>query len=228
MPRDALIEALRPALDLAWPGQPLEVGDLDPLLREARTRILEAATALAGADGFVPAALWTNTGREILLEHLRLDIAMLVGGVRAEGLWFAFVETPDTEPLAELIIAGMLIKLRAVGAFLVHKPSTRPDELTAAQFFPTGAWELARSDETTQRVLRLQVPVHKQVAHLTISRPYPDELDVYRPSTYRPLVEDLLALLEQFADHVDARLVSDGWTDSIRALRTRLSAESWL
>lgn len=226
--RDALLEALGPALDIAWPDRPTKVGDLERFLEQARRKIIDAAVALDGVDGFVPAALWTDAGRELLLEHLRLDIATLVGGVRAEGLWGAFGETPDTEPLGELIIAGMFIKLRAVGAFLIQKSSRHRDELTAAQFFAAGAWDLASGDdEITQRVLRLQVPVHKQVAHLTVSRPQPDELVVYRPSTYRPMVEDLLALVERFAEHVDERLVPDGWGASIASLRPRLDVDNW-
>jgi hypothetical protein len=225
--RDALLEALGPALDIAWPDRPAEADDLDRFLKDARREIVDAAVALGGVDGYVPAALWTDAGRELLLEHLCLDMAMLVGGVRAEGLWFAFGETPDTESLGELIVAGMLIKLRAVGAFLIQKPSTRDDELAAAQFFSAGAWELARDVEITQRVLRLQLPVHKQVAHLTVSRPQPDELGVYRPSTYRPMVADLLALLEQFSEHVDERLIPSGWRGSIASLRPRLDVDNW-
>jgi hypothetical protein len=183
---------------------------------------------LAGVDGFVPVALWTDQGRELLLKHLRLDVAMLVGGVRAEGLWAAFGETSDTAPLAELIIAGMLIKLRAVGAFLISGPSSYQDEMTAAQFFSAGRWEEVRDTEIAQRVFSIQKPIHKQVAHLTVSRPLPDEVAVYRPDTYRPLVADLLTLLEQFAGAVDQRLVPDAWCASVASLRRRMDPEDWL
>lgn len=225
--RDALLEALEPALGIAWPDRPTEVGDLDRFLKDARLKIIDAAAALDSVNGYVPAALWTDAGRELLLEHLHLDIAMLVGGVRAEGLWGAFGEMPDTEPLGELIVAGMFIKLRTVGAFLIQKPVRHRDELTAAQFFSAGAWESARDDVVTERVLQLQPLFHKQVAHLTVSRPQPDEYAVYRPSTYQPMVEDLLLLLEQFAGEVDVRLVPNTWRASIRALRPRLSVDGW-
>lgn len=220
--RSALLAALAPALNTAWPGHPEPGEDLEAFLREAHQRIARRAKKVAGRAGYVPAALWSLTARELLLEYLQLDVNHLVGGVRSEAVWFAFTGTPDTEPMFELVSAGMLIKLRAVGAFLVLPPSSYKDELTAAQFFPAGEWEDIRDEAAAEGLLRLQPLIHKQVAHLTITRPWPTERDRYRPDSYDHLVRAVLSVLEDFSAKVDERLLLDGWSDWIAGLRPRL------
>ncbi len=216
-----LLAELAPALDLAWPDRPGEIDDLEAFLRDAYGKIVAHLNALSG-DDFVPAGHWTDTGRELLLEHLRQDVDALIGGARTEGLWFAFGETNDTAPLVELIHSGMLIKLRAVGAFLVLKPSRHDDELTAADFFAAGVWENARDGQLAAHVLSNQRLVHKQIAHLTITRPLPEDTNIYRPSSYSQVVSEMLTLLEQFTQAVDQRLLPEWWTDWVAQLQARL------
>lgn len=223
--RERLLEHLAPALDLAWPDRPRDPDDLEAFLREAYTKVVVHSRRLAGEEGFVPAALWTDHGRELLLEHLREDVEALIGGVRAEGLWFAFGELGDTAALGELIHTGMLIKLRALGAFLVLKPSRHDDELTAAEFFQAGSWEEARDGGLSRNVVANQKLVHKQIAHLTITRPLPEDRNIYRPSSYLHVVDEQLQLLEQFSNAVDLRLLPDWWSKWVAGLRERLFPE---
>ena len=219
--RAGLLAELAPALDIAWPDRADEFDDLESFLRDAYSKIVAHLNALSG-DDFVPAGRWTDTGRELLLEHLRQDVDALIGGARAEGLWFAFGETSDTAPLVELIHSGMLIKLRAVGAFLVLKPSRHDDELTAADFFPAGAWENARDAKLAALVLNNQRLVHKQIAHLTITRPLPEDKNIYRPTSYIQVVSEMLTLLEQFTQAVDPRLLPEWWKDWVAELQAGL------
>lgn len=152
------------------------------------------------------------------------EVEALIGGVRAEGLWAAFIETGDTAALYELIETGLLMKLRVVGAFLVLPPSRYDDELTAAEFFSAGQWEVLRDAAIAANVLDNQKLTHKQIAHLTLTRPIPEDKHVYRPGTYRYHLGDLITLLEQFAGEVDERLVPDWWRGWVGELRARLDA----
>jgi hypothetical protein len=226
--REALLTALEPALQTAWPDRPsAPEGDLEQFLREAYARIVARSDDVSRDEGFVPAARWRDGARDIFLEHVQLDVMALVGGVRAEGLWFAFGETHDTAPLHELIVAGMMIKARAVGAFLVGPAARHADELTAVQFFPAGQWVAARDEKVANQVISLLPLVHKQTAHLTMSRPVPSEIAVYRPGTYRHIVELLLTLLEQFVKSVDGRLLHDEFRVWAEGLREELEPPNW-
>jgi hypothetical protein len=222
MDRDRLLEDLRSALDVVWPDRPPDVTDLEAFLREAYRRFVSRADALAGEDGFVPAARWREQARDLLLEHLQAEIEALVGGVRTEGFWHSFGAVSDIEQLGELVAAGMLIKLRSVGAFLVLPPSRYEDELTAAAFFSAGKWDQARDEAIAERIARNQKLTHKQIAHLTLTRPLPEETSVYRASTYLYLVQDVLTLLEQFTAAVDPRLLPDRWPEWLGGVRPRL------
>jgi hypothetical protein len=154
-------------------------------------------------------------------EHLRDEIDALIGGVRAEGLWAAFTEVDDTVALHELIHAGMLIKLRVVGAFLVLPPSRFSDELTADEFFAAGQWQELRDGTLAANVASYQQLTHKQIAHLTLTRPIPEDKLVYRPRSYHHLVLDLITLLEQFTTAVDLRLLPEWWPEWAGELRGR-------
>ena len=215
------MERLRPTLDTVWPDRPERVEDVESFLGEAHRRIVAHAESLAGEQGFVPAARWERHARDLLLEHLRLEVDALLGGVHAERLWRAFDETADTAPLGELVATGMMIKLRSVGGFLVLPPTHHEDELTAAEFFAAGRWEEARSKNIAERVDATRKLLHKQIAHLTISRPFPEEIEVYRPSSYRSPVNDLLTLLEEFGEAVDRRLAPEWWPDWLTSARLR-------
>jgi hypothetical protein len=220
--REGILAELAPALRSAWPDHPEPDEDLISFCDEAYERIITRASDLAGEHGFVPAARWLDRAREVLLEHLRLEVDAIVGGARAEELWFAFGAVPDTQPLYDLVHAGLMIKLRAVADFLIGSPSSHHDELRAAQFFPVGEWEAARDSETTAELKRIQTLVHKQIAHLTMTRPPPEERDVYRPSTYRYVVGTAITLLEAFTQNVDHRLLTDWWTEWLAGLRGHL------
>lgn len=222
MDSDGLMESLRPALDVAWPSRESELGDLETFLREAYRRFVRRADELAGDDDFVPAGRWREQARDVFLEHVQAEVEALVGGVRTEGFWQSFNAVSDIAQLEELIAARMLIKLRAVGAFLVLPPSRYQDELTAAAFLGAGKWGQARDEAVAERVARAQKLVHKEIAHLTLTRPLPDERGVYRPRTYLYLVQDVLTLLEQFTAAVDPRLLPDWWPEWIDGVRPRL------
>jgi hypothetical protein len=71
-------------------------------------------------------------------------------------------------------------------------------------------------------VLNNQRLVHKQIAHLTITRPLPEDKNIYRPSSYSQVVSEVLTLLEQFTQAVDPRLLPEWWTDWVAQLQARL------
>lgn len=207
--REELLGRFRPALTIAWPDRSDEVDDLEGFLLAARKRIVARSEVLADAEGFVPAGQWTEHSRHLLLENLRLEVEALVGGVRPEGLRQAFDGTGDTAPLLELVESGMLIKVRSAGAFLVIPPTHHQDELTAAEFFGAGKSEDVRYPDVAASVLATQITIHKQIAHLTISRPLPEEIGVYRTGSFRGLVGEVLSMLVEFSEAVDQRLLPD-------------------
>ena len=63
-----------------------------------------------------------------------------------------------------------------------------------------------------------------QIAHLTISRPLPEEIGVYRPGSYRHHVDQILTLLEQFTEAVDPRLLTEWWPDWLADARRRFDS----
>jgi len=75
-------------------------------------------------------------------------------------------------------------------------------------------------------VLDNQRLIHKQIAHLTITRPLPEETGVYRLSTYLYLMQDIVGLLEQFSAAVDARLLPDWWQEWVAGLSAGLLADT--
>ena len=226
--RERIVAALTPALDLVWPGWTRGMIDdegLEAFLRNAYGRIVKGLDSLSSTEDFVPAALWRESVRELLLEHLRAEVEALIGGVHAEGLWFAFDSVRDTSALVELIQSGMLIKLRLVGAFLLGSPSRYDDELTAAQFFTAGTWKQLRDNDLAAAIAQWQLPVHKDVAHLTVSRPLPEERGVHLPNGYRHLVLTQAKLIVQFGEAVDERLVPGWWGDWIGGLVGQVNAD---
>jgi hypothetical protein len=64
--------------------------------------------------------------------------------------------------------------------------------------------------------------VHKHVAHLTITRPLPEDKNIYRPSGYVQVVSDMVTLFEQFTQVVNPRLLPEWWTDRVAPLRAQL------
>jgi hypothetical protein len=220
--RGDLLEKLAPALADAWPDHPVPDADgLEAFLREAYRRFVASERALEGEEGFVPAALWTHMARGLLLEHLREEVDALVGGVHLEPVWTAWNAMDETRPMYELMQAGMRIKLRVVSDFLTGERSRHEDELFAAQFFPAGEWSTHRDTDMASLVRERQRFVHKQVAHLTATRPLPEERDIYRPDSYRDELLELVMLLEQFTAGIDARLLPDWWAEWASGLRAR-------
>jgi hypothetical protein len=160
----ALLDLLRPGLDLVWDDRPETPHDLGAFLQEAHRRAVAGLHDLAAEEDFIPAGLWRADPRELLLAHLRHEVDALIGGVQTEELWYSFGAVPATEAITELVASGVLIKLRAVGDFLVLPPATYDDELSAADFFPVGGWEAARTEEVAARVLAVQKQIHKEIA----------------------------------------------------------------
>ena len=216
----AVLDRLRPGLELVWEDRTEPPEDRVRFFDEAHHRAVEELHELAGEEDFIPAGLWESEPRDLLLEHLRDEVDALIGGVKTEEIWQSFSGVPATEQITELVVTGILIKFRAVGAFLVLPASRYGDELTAADFFPADGWEAARTDELAARVLDAQELVHKQIAQVTITRPFPEEKWVARG--YSEAVEPLITLLEDFTRGVDPSLVPDWWTDWIAQLRPRL------
>ena len=64
--------------------------------------------------------------------------------------------------------------------------------------------------------------VHKQIAHLTITRPLPEDKNIYRPTSYIQVVSEMLTLLEQFTQAVDPRLLPEWWKDWVAELQAGL------
>jgi hypothetical protein len=91
----------------------------------------------------------------------------------------------------------------------VIPPTHHQDEPTAAEFFGAGKWEDVRDPDVAASVLATQITIHKQIAHLTISRPLPEEIGVYRTGSFRGLVGEVLSMLVEFSEAVDQRLLPD-------------------
>lgn len=212
--REQIFEKLAPALEEAWPGHPQEPEDLAGFLQEVVDRTLETARKLRGEKDCVPAAGFFRLAREEFFEHLRAELEDVQGGVETEDLWRAFDNLEATAPIKQLAQAGLRIKLRALGAFLLSKPQDRyDDEMSASEFFPSGKWEQLRDSEISQAIRRTQGPAHKQIAHVTLTRPLPEEREVYATASYRPQLERIVRLFGQFTEEVDQRLLPEWWPD---------------
>jgi hypothetical protein len=136
--RVLLMAHLKPALDFAWPERPAERGDLASFLEEALDRFQVKSEEIADDERFVPAAMFADTGRSLVFEHLKLELIDVLGGVETEDLWSSFDALSATAPIKQLTQAGLRIKMRSLGSFLLGSPSHFDDEIAAAEFFPTG------------------------------------------------------------------------------------------
>ena len=223
---EALLDRLGPGLDLVWPDRPSSPENVERFLGEAFRRAVEGLNQMKTVEDVIPAAHWTDNARDLFLEHLGEEVDALVGGVHTEPIWMGFGNVSATEAITELTATGMLTKLRAVGEFLVGLPRSRyQDELRAADFFPAAKWVDLRTEELAEHVLTNQKLFHKQIAHVTITRPIPSEKWTYRPSSYFSIVTDLLALLQEFTDSADERLIPHWWREWTPKLSDQLLQE---
>ena len=207
-----IVAKLKPALDLAWPDHPDKPEAIAPFLEAAATRFEEKAKEMAGAEGFVPAAqVMTDMSRDLVFEHLKQELTDVLGGVETEHFWDSFDALDATAPIKQLTRAGLLIKFRSLGSFLVGAPNRFDDEIAAEEFFPAGRWKEVRDERVSGDVAAYGRVINKGFAHLTLTRPLPEERDVYRPASYRPSLEELVQLFEEFTENVDPRLLPDWW-----------------
>ena len=209
-----LVARLKPALELAWPAHPERPEAIAPFLDDAATRVEEKAKEMAGAEGFVPAAqMMTDAGRDLVFEHLKQELTDVLGGVETEHFWDAFDALEATASIKQLTLAGLMIKLRSLGSFLVGAPNRFDDEIAAEEFFPAGRWKEVRDERISANVAGYGRFVNKGFAHVTLTRPLPEERDVYRPASNRPVLERLVQLFEEFTENVDLRLLPDWWSE---------------
>jgi hypothetical protein len=212
--RSAVLAGLVPALDLAWPDRTDQPDELVPFLEEAGSRIQAKAEEMAGAEGFVPAALvMTSMSRDLVFEHLKQELTDVLGGIETEDLWEAFDAVEATAAIKQLTRAGLLIKIRSLGSFLVGRANKYEDEIAAEEFFPTGGWKTARDEKLAARIATHSRTVNKGIAHLTLTRPLPEDRDVYRPASYRTFLEEIVLMFEAFTDKVDERLLPSWWKE---------------
>jgi hypothetical protein len=221
--RPELIARLGPALELAWPGHPTEIDAVQPFLEEALERISATAKGLSRTEAFVPAALFPRPDRELVFEHLKLELLDVRGGIATEELWEGFDAPEATAPIKQLTLAGLRIKLRALGAFLVGEANRFEDELAAAEFFEAGRWEGLRDNQLCDAISSDMRRVNKQFAHLTLTRPLPEERGVHAPASYAPSLKRLVTVFDQFTEAVDQRLLPDWWADWFRELSDSLN-----
>lgn len=214
--RDQLLTWLAPALIDTWPDHPKGPDNLAAFLDEAVSRISVSAGQLFQEEGYVPAASFIRQAREQFFEHLQVELQDVRGGVETENLWRAFENLEATAPIKHLTQAGLRIKLRALGAFLLGKPGDRKDEMSASEFFPTGEWERVRDAEVCEVIRREQGLTNKQIAHVTLTRPLPEEREIYESAGHRPQIERIVLIFRQFTEAVDTRLVPEWWSDWFR------------
>lgn len=186
-------------------------------LEVAVDRVLETAKGLRQEEGYVPAVAFLRLARDEFFEHLRAELQDVRGGVQTEDLWQAFDNLEATAPIKQLTQAGLRIKLRALGAFLLAKPQNRyDDEMCASEFFPAGEWEQLRDAEISETIRHTQGLADKQIAHVTLTRPLPEEREVYAAASYRLQLEGIVRVFGQFAEAVDERLLPEWWPDWFR------------
>ena len=205
-----IIERLSPALEISWPDHPTEPEDLKAFLEEASKRLFDAAAALKDDPGFVPAATFTRVSRDLTLEHVKLEFEDVRGGVETEALWQSFGALEATVSIKNLTRAGLAIKLRALGAFILSGRTWRDDEMTADDFFPKDQWKERRDSRLSKTLEKELGFANKQVAHITLTRPLPEDIEVYAGSQ-RPQFERIVRLFAQFDEQVDDRLVPEWW-----------------
>ena len=209
--RAKILEGLASALEEAWPDFPKDPADLKAFLESASERMYAAAEALKDEPDFVPAAGFTRISRDMTFEYVKLEFDDVWGGLETEDLWQCFDAIDATAPIKRLTRAGLTIKLRALGAFILFGTTFRDDEMTAADFFPKDAWKEKR-DADVSGILEKELKfANKQVAHITLTRPLPEDIEVYSGSQ-RPEFERVVKLFSEFNETVDERLVPDWWS----------------
>ena len=214
MDRDQVMAALTPALELAWPDFPAEPVAIGPFLEEAAERLESKAADLGGSEGFVPAAKVMNAmSRDLTFEHLKQELGDILGGIEAEDFWRSFDSLDAIAPIKHLTLAGLLIKMRSLGSFLVGKANRFEDEIAAVEFFSAGRWKEVRDARLCDRILVYDRMINKSFAHLTLTRPLPEDRDIYEPASYRPQLEVLVQLLAEFTENVDPRLLPSWWRE---------------
>jgi hypothetical protein len=205
---------LKSALDLAWPDHTEQPEAIAPFLESATARFQAKAREMSGAEGFVPAAqVLTSISRDLVFEHLKQELTDVLGGIESEDFWDAFDTLEATASIKHLTRAGLLIKLRSLGSFLVGAPNKFDDEIAAEEFFPAGRWEEVRDERISSGVAAYNRIINKGFAHLTLTRPLPEDRDIHRPGSYRPSLDELVQLFEQFTENVDPRLLPEWWRD---------------
>ena len=100
-----VLQSLEPVLRFAWPDRP-DVVDIDEFVLQARVRFLTYLRDQKGGTSFVPAVEWDHGGRVHLLEHLRADVDLIVGGRRAWDFIEALALLTGGEPVSRLAQAG--------------------------------------------------------------------------------------------------------------------------
>lgn len=206
-----IMERLGPALRIAWPDHPAEPGDLKFFLEAAAGRLLETAAELKDEPGFVPAAGFTRISRDRTFEYVCAELEDVRGGVETEDLWQSFDALDATAPIRRIAHAGLAIKLRALGAFILFGPTWRDDEMNAADFFPKGDWDASRDAVTAEILERDLQLTNKQVAHITLSRPLPEDIEMYGGSS-GPELDWIVGLFIEFDGAVDHRLLLAWWS----------------
>lgn len=63
--------------------------------------------------------MMTDAGRDLVFEHLKQELTDVLGGVETEHFWDAFDALEATASIKQLTLAGLMIKLRSLGSFLV-------------------------------------------------------------------------------------------------------------
>lgn len=210
--RANLLEALESSMPEVWPDFTLDEENIAAELTEFRDRAIARLEDLKAEQGFVPAAMWQAYHRALFFEHLKVELEAIAAGVRTEPLWHSLWATEETESLGDVVEAGMEIKLRAVGDFLVGKTSEkyRDVELHARDFFEAGAWADLRDDRMAEIVVKTNDFASKRIAHLTTSRPLPVDREIYRRS-YDNYLERLIHVFRTFTNEVHAGLLPDWW-----------------
>ena len=217
-----VIERLAPGLEIAWPDHPTVPEDLKAFLEGASARLYAAADGLKDEPGFVPAAGFTRNSRDLFFEHVKAELEDVRGGIETEYPWEAFDALDATAPIRRLTRAGLLIKLRALGAFILFGATRRDDEMTAADFFPMDAWKGKRNAEIAEILMKELGFANKQVAHITLTRPLPEDIELYAGSG-RPQFERIVGLFTEFDRAVDRRLPPDWWSEWFSEFRRGLS-----
>ncbi|HEV2858094.1 MAG TPA: hypothetical protein VGW80_06800 [Solirubrobacterales bacterium] len=207
-----IIERLSPALEIGWPDHPAEPKDLEAFLEEASTRLFDAAAALKTSPNFVPAAGFARISRDLIFEHVKVELEDARGGIETEDLWRSFDALESTAPIKRLTRAGLTIKLRALGAFILFGRTWRDDEMTADDFFPEGDWKRARDAQVSEALEKELGLANKQVAHITLTRPLPEDIEVYAGSGLSEF-NRIIALFAEFERAVDSRLLPPWWSD---------------